>query len=218
MTNTEKICNTMGNPAPNMNHETGIHYGVIPQNALDSWSLDDIYSNGIDLGYESAQQELKDHCLSVANILKRHEVQTEEDVLDVVDYWFSDYDCSNYEADTDFIKLHTTKELANDLFDHFEDQWQDAMSCAESGPYRYESDGYIMETDSHSDLFITESSYYTLCRECSPCAPNAGYLLDRGDSMKAYCLGHEWFEGDKAPYPVFRVDNDEEVLPNETKE
>ena len=36
MTNTEKICNAMGNPAPNMNHESGIHYGVIPQNALDS--------------------------------------------------------------------------------------------------------------------------------------------------------------------------------------
>jgi len=31
--------------------------------------------------------------------------------------------------------------------------------------------------------------------------------------VKTYCLGHDWFDGDKAPYPVFTVNLDVEVLP-----
>ena len=29
---------------------------------------------------------------------------------------------------------------------------------------------------------------------------------------KVYCLGHEWFEGGKAPYPVFTVEDEKIVI------
>ena len=211
MTTTEKVCFYQGVPAPNMDEKSGIHYGVIHSNNVDPWSLDDIYTSGTDLGYESAKQDFKDSCLSVANILKRDNIKTEEDVLEVIDSYFADYDRSSYEADIDYIHPNTVQDVADDLYNYFNDQWQDSMSCAESGPYRYESDGYIIETCSDGDLFVLKSKYYTLCRECSPCASNAGYLTSEG-GMKSYCLGHDWFEGNVAPYKVFRVDNDEEVF------
>lgn len=65
------------------------------------------------------------------------------------------------------------------------------------------------------DIFIMKSPYYTLCGYCSPCAPGAGDLsapMDNG--IRAYCFGHDWFEGGKAPYRVFRVDDDTEVFPD----
>lgn len=60
------------------------------------------------------------------------------------------------------------------------------------------------ESDSHGDIVITKSPYYTTCGFCSPCAPGAGYLMDRGDDCKAYCFGPDWFDGE-CPYPVYRV-------------
>jgi hypothetical protein len=39
-------------------------------------------------------------------------------------------------------------------------------------------------------------------------AENAGFA-------KGYCFGHDWFEGGKAPYPVFSVETGELVLPEE---
>lgn len=61
------------------------------------------------------------------------------------------------------------------------------------------------------DIFVTLSPYFTRAKFCSPCAPGACYLLNpNADGERAYCLGHEWFEG-PAPYPVYRVDTGEEV-------
>ena len=64
------------------------------------------------------------------------------------------------------------------------------------------------------DIFILKSPYYTRCQFCSPCAPGAGYLMNEcEDGPKAYCFGHDWFDEGKAPYKVFRADNNEEVPP-----
>lgn len=67
-----------------------------------------------------------------------------------------------------------------------------------------------------SDIFILKSPYYTYCEFCSPCAPGAGYLMSAGP-VKAYCLGHDFYWGhhehpDRAPYRVFRVEDDVELL------
>jgi hypothetical protein len=81
--------------------------------------------------------------------------------------------------------------------------------------FYYNEDGYQAEqTYGDTDIFITKSPYYTWAQYCSPCAPGAGYLMswmDKGNGIKTYCFGHDWFENEKAPYPVYRVDNDEEV-------
>ena len=75
---------------------------------------------------------------------------------------------------------------------------------------------YLAEqaSDSHVDIFVTKSPFYTRAQFCSPCAPGACYLLDSDDRHeKAYCFGHDWFEGEIAPYHVYRVDDDTLVMP-----
>ena len=65
------------------------------------------------------------------------------------------------------------------------------------------------------DMFVLRSPYYTHAKFCSPCAPGACYLLNPVDKggPRCYCLSHDWFEGGKAPYPVWRVDDGELVRP-----
>ena len=82
--------------------------------------------------------------------------------------------------------------------------------------------GYVFEDEEYtahqggddSDVFVIKSPYYTRAQYCSPCAPGACYLLNpdhEGD--RAYCFGHDAFEGGHAPYPVFSVETGEEILP-----
>ncbi len=102
--------------------------------------------------------------------------------------------------------------------------------CCESCRYHFDSDeAYGDEPISHyiddeeytaeqggddCDIFITKSPYYTRAAFCSPCAPGACYLASPCDEgERAYCFGHDWFEGGKAPYPVYRVSDDSLILP-----
>ena len=63
-----------------------------------------------------------------------------------------------------------------------------------------------------SDIFILKSPYYTRAAFCSPSTPGACYLTTPcDDGEKAYCFGHDWFDDQKAPYPVYRVDTGELV-------
>lgn len=55
-------------------------------------------------------------------------------------------------------------------------------------------------------LFLVKSIYYTFTKFCSPCAPGAGDLDSPTDQgVKTLCFGHDMFENNKAPYPVYRV-------------
>ncbi len=75
------------------------------------------------------------------------------------------------------------------------------------------TDGIAGRIDSHGDLMIFKSPYYTRAAFCSPCAPGACYLTDAtDDGERAYCLPHDWFDG-PAPYPVYRADTGEIVPP-----
>lgn len=60
------------------------------------------------------------------------------------------------------------------------------------------------------DIFIIKSPYYTYCALCSPCAPGAGYIMsqmDEATGIKAYCPSPDWFEDD-CPYTVYSVEED----------
>ncbi len=70
-----------------------------------------------------------------------------------------------------------------------------------------DDDEYQAEACCDGDIFITKSPYYTKCGFCSPYAPGAGYLTDNDNDCKAYCFGHDWFDGN-TPYPVYRVSDD----------
>ena len=78
--------------------------------------------------------------------------------------------------------------------------------------YVIKDDEYFATCGEDGDIFIERSPYYTLCTYCSPCAPGASYLMSPGD-VKAYCFGHDFFEDERAPYPVYSVKTGEEVLP-----
>lgn len=102
--------------------------------------------------------------------------------------------------------------------------------CFDCSPmsYDYDGDGYSASCGEDGDIFILKSPFYTYCQFCSPCAPGAGYLLnffnpgngyspetlgtkqykdmaENAGFIRAYCFGHDWFEDNKAPYPVFSV-------------
>jgi hypothetical protein len=70
------------------------------------------------------------------------------------------------------------------------------------------------------DFFVEDSPYYTYAAFCSPCAPGACYLLSplaqehRSNNNKCYCFGHDYFDKEIAPYPVYSVATNELVLPS----
>ena len=71
---------------------------------------------------------------------------------------------------------------------------------------------YKATMGSDGDIFLLKSPFYTHAQFCSPCAPGAGHLDNPcDDGPKTYCFGHDWFEGDEAPYPVFSVRTGEPV-------
>jgi hypothetical protein len=101
------------------------------------------------------------------------------------------------------------EKAAEEIIDNLE--WHDCMGV--SGPYEYSSEGITVRTMSdNTEIFVLKSPYYTHSQFCSPCAPGAGYLMNPcPDGPRTYCLGHDWFEGRKAPYPVYSVETGELV-------
>lgn len=107
--------------------------------------------------------------------------------------------------------------------------------------HNYDKDGYAATCGEDGDIFVLKSPYYTHAQFCSPCAPGACYLLNpldfdsmphdadcakrqhgaaecdcsKGRAMadnRAYCLGHDWFDGEKAPYPVYSVETGKQIM------
>ena len=70
---------------------------------------------------------------------------------------------------------------------------------------------YLIVECLESDLMILKSPYFTYGNYCSPCVPGAVNLDQTGNDDKAYCLGHDWFEEEKAPYIVYRVSDGKRV-------
>jgi ribosomal protein L37AE/L43A len=78
--------------------------------------------------------------------------------------------------------------------------------------YSYHGEGYELVDCLDSDIMVIAAPFYTYAPFCSPCVPGAGNLDSaRADGVKTYCLGHDWFEGGKAPYRVFDVVYDVEI-------
>ena len=79
----------------------------------------------------------------------------------------------------------------------------------EPSSFYYKEDDYILEQGfNDTDIFILKSPFYTYAQFCSPCAPGACYLInytDKNDNNKCYCLGPDWFDDSKTPYPVYSV-------------
>lgn len=151
----------------NVNHETGIRYGVIPVHHVgQAW-------------YDESEAFYPDVCPMCGEEFEQVEVYPEH----------CDY-CGNNLEESDF-----------DFQEPTSFSFEDAEYSAE-------------QSADDTDIFILKSPYFTYAQFCSPCAPGAGYLLNWTDpdvGVKAYCFGHDWFEAENAPYPVYSVETGELV-------
>ena len=112
-------------------------------------------------------------------------------------------------AEPGYPELDREDYSSDEEYEHFLDSLDPEGWYLDDGEYKAVQHGdspYIM---------VTKSPYYTLCRYCSPCFPGAGDLNSEGD-VKTYCFGHDWFDGDKAPYPVYSVATNQ-MIPYELK-
>lgn len=197
-----------GHPV-NYDREKDKHYGVISGHKVMPEALDDIAMEGRDLYYEEFVEDMKDKLRACFD-----EADHSSDVLDAIDDAFSD----EMHGFIKGLKMAVEDwfggaegealEAGLDYIDEEAGQFYEA-DCAS---YIYEDAGYVIRFNTDDmDMFVCRSPFFTRCRQCSPCAPNAGYLTDRGGGMEAYCLGVEWFEDEKAPYDIYDVETGELV-------
>jgi hypothetical protein len=189
-----------GNGLTNIDHESGIRYGVIHTHSVGSDALRDVYDHGDNLTYKAAVDDAR------AQIT--HALTGVLDNLGVLPY------VSRY-APTSADKQRqqsAVDAVVDSVWEAIEQDWNDQYEENED-TYRYEQDGYVIETSSLG-VFVLKSPFYTFAAFCSPCAPGAGNLdSTAGDGAKTYCLGRDWFD-EYAPCPyqkIYRVDTHEEV-------
>lgn len=183
--------------ATNRDAVTGIRYGVISQYSVNPDAIEDIYSHGEDLSYKEAHAEAM------------REARTEWE-----NAGNSAEDFDEDSASQDFADGYESDNGLND--------------------YLYERDGYKLTGCLSNDLFVIRSPFFTVAQFCSPCVPGAGNLdspfesvnnqegLDGVDYLneaesagfpRVYCLGHDWFESNMAPYAVYSVETGKLVMP-----
>lgn len=169
----------------NIDRETGIRFGVIAQNSIMPEAIDEFEQ---DYG-EPTCPECGNKALDASN----KTLPAESENWDNTDSWgCNDYACPHCE--------------------HFLDS--SVCFSEESVGFTYQMDGYQLTNCLDSDIFILKSKFYTFAQFCSPCVPGAGNLDNyMPDGVKTYCLGHDWFEDSKAPYPIYSVATETEVLP-----
>lgn len=108
---------------------------------------------------------------------------------------------------------HTPQQWGETTCPHCGHRWEvEFPDGAEPLGWYYDGEGYHIGSVLDSDYMVTLSPFFTFCQFCSPCVPGAGNLDHPiPDGVKTYCLGHDWFDHGKAPYPVFSVETGKEI-------
>lgn len=183
--NTEYIGIDYGRGQTNIDHTTGIRYGVIPQHdVLQVWadSSEPNYGEPCCPRCGNAAIEGESHTKQLSNGVQcwvEHPEHTEE--------WecsgCGDYRCDHCEY----------------LFDGDEAYGDEPLS------FTLDDGEYVAQSGRDEDIFILKSPYYTHAQFCSPCAPGAGYLRNPVlNGPKTYCFGLDWFD-EYCPYPIYSV-------------
>jgi len=165
-----------GNGITNIDEKTGIRYGVIPHSAIGS------------AWYDESEAEYGDPtCPNCGNAPSNYDNEI-HDGYEIEKYSMAEYACENCEYIFDGEQAYPEEPLY----------------------FWYNSNGYVIKQTDEVDIFVLKSPYFTYGQFCSQCAPGAIYLenpiKEKDDNNKGYCLGHGWFEGEKAPYPVYSVE------------
>lgn len=173
----------------NIDPATGIRYGVIHSGALACEALEDFEA---DYGPPTCGK-----CGGDAKDVDDDDAPDFDETEDGAPIWKRSRGCEDYYCEDCFRVFDSSDAFGDEPIGH------------------HLGDGeYIASIDSYGDVFITKSPFYTRAQFCSPCAPGAVHLSNPcDDGERGYCFGHDWFDGDAAPYRVFRVNDDTEVLP-----
>jgi hypothetical protein len=135
MTNYAGIDYGMGKS--NIDVATGIRYGIISQNSVSPYAMDDVYTQGEDLCYESFIEEVKASVrAAIVNAIDDHggRVYGDLDVDDIVDMAeFDFYESSGPHAYSDGeLSVQTTGD--NDLFVFKSEYYTFAQFCSPCVP------------------------------------------------------------------------------------
>lgn len=178
-----------GMGASNVDRATGIRYGVIAQHSLCQEAL----SVSMEPDYGDP------HCPECSGEVLMADEVTRPDL------WTRRMDRDGTHGCFDYACLKCRKGF-------------DSSRCYSDEPVDWIVDGggeYDMQTCLDTDVMILKSPYYTHVQFCSPCVPGAGNLdSPMPNGVRTFCLGHDWFEGGVAPYPVYFVSDDSEVSPD----
>lgn len=199
----------------NIDHGTGIRYGVIPARDVGQ-----AWYDGAEPDYGEAT------CPKCGNPVS--EMPTHTESSDPPGQWVAIiYDIPDY--------MDEWERAGHESEDYYCESCKYIFGSESAFPespnaFTYTQDGYEATQNagdyaSSDDIFITLSPYYTYAGFCSPCAPGAGYLRDAFEGTKeeaenagfpkVYCFGHDWFEDEKAPYLVYSVETGELIPPKE---
>ena len=174
--------------AVNRDKETGIRYGVISCNALH------------ERFYEAQEMDYgKPTCPVCCN--------ETVPVTDAHADWeqYTAHGCSDHACETCKHTLDSSECFPDEAQGwHIDDGEYKVIDCLDS------------------DAMVIKSPFYTYAQFCSPCVPGACSMDSpiaaediTPDSVKSYCFGHDWFDGNIAPYPVYSVDTGAQILPSD---
>ena len=166
----------------NRNPDTGIRYGIIPQNdILQAWA-------------DSSEPDYGEpHCPMCGNAAVEYSACAEDTDDVTTTYARNAGSCDDYACD-DCRHVWDSSEVYGD----------------EPLGFTLDDGTYKAFSDSSDDVWITDSPYYTRAQFCSPCAPGACYLSNPcADGERAYCFGADLFDDNNpCPYPIYNVSDD----------
>ena len=73
------------------------------------------------------------------------------------------------------------------------DEGYDGCDMCEDFENIVDEEGMKMKLGEDDEVWVFKSEHTTRCEECSPCAPNAGFVTDQDDLGEiTYCPNPEW--------------------------
>lgn len=183
---------------PNYNPETGIRYGTIYLNHLDSDVANDLWYSGKNVSEENAYAELKSEIERDANAIEEEVSltvwQNDAALFTDPDYMAAKIEAAyarlGYDDRDDYIDTRLELESENIQID------EPTISGTYKNPW--DEEGVEIEyAISHLGgaplLWVFKSPIISKARLCSPCVPNAGDLdsLD-DDGYECYGIPDDW--------------------------
>lgn len=129
MTNNTSATTNQSPAIPNTDPATGIRYGVINSNSLESWVLDEIMYNGENLTYKDA---LEQHLTDAEAALEPLGVEWSGDLSDVIEDQFAQAyyeENDTYLAVVDGVRLLLRESTVTVLASHVTAQVSECSPC-----------------------------------------------------------------------------------------